>query len=157
MAKRKNPSARRSQQRTMLDAAKSGAVQVQKIALKASRGQFEVLEVGVVRLGQFIKQDRLDTGCVGYVMCGIKTIQDVGIGDTGHDGRGLPLFQPPGHLVDLRVLGGLDAGGQPPYVRRGLRMRLEREAGHIDGLLMVGNHRLGEGDVGCGPGARYCR
>ncbi|GIK52703.1 MAG: elongation factor 4 [Planctomycetota bacterium] len=54
----------------------------QKIALKATKSQFEVLEVGVVRLGQFIKQDRLDTGCVGYVMCGIKTIQDVGIGDT---------------------------------------------------------------------------
>ena len=36
MAKRKKPSARRSQQRTMLDAAKSGAVQVQKIALKAA-------------------------------------------------------------------------------------------------------------------------
>ena len=37
MAKRKKPSARRSQQRTMFDvAAKSGAVQVQKIALKAA-------------------------------------------------------------------------------------------------------------------------
>ena len=54
----------------------------QKIAMKATKAQFEVLEVGVVRLGLFIKQDVLDTGCVGYVICGIKTIQDVGIGDT---------------------------------------------------------------------------
>ena len=36
MAKRKKPSARRSQQRTMLGAAKSGAVQMQKIAFKAA-------------------------------------------------------------------------------------------------------------------------
>ena len=36
MAKRKKPSARRSRQRTMLDTAKSGAVQMQKIALKAA-------------------------------------------------------------------------------------------------------------------------
>ena len=36
MAKRKKPSARRSRQRTMFDAAKSGAVQMQKIALKAA-------------------------------------------------------------------------------------------------------------------------
>ena len=36
MAKRKKPSARRSQQRTMFGAAKSGAVQMQKIAFKAA-------------------------------------------------------------------------------------------------------------------------
>ena len=36
MAKRKKPPARRSQQRTMFDAAKSGAVQMQNMALKAA-------------------------------------------------------------------------------------------------------------------------
>ena len=37
MTKRKKPSARRSQQRTMFGAAKSGAVQMQKIAFKAAQ------------------------------------------------------------------------------------------------------------------------
>ena len=29
-----------------------------------------------------------------------------------------------------------------------LRLRVERKVGHLDGLLVVGDHRLGEGDVG---------
>ncbi|MCC6464475.1 MAG: elongation factor 4 [Planctomycetes bacterium] len=53
----------------------------QKIAMKATGKEFEVLEVGVARMG-FVKQDRLGTGCVGYVICGIKSIQDIGVGDT---------------------------------------------------------------------------
>ncbi|MCC6572557.1 MAG: elongation factor 4 [Planctomycetes bacterium] len=53
----------------------------QKIAMMATGKEFEVLEVGVARMG-LIKQPVLETGCVGYVVCGVKSIQDVGIGDT---------------------------------------------------------------------------
>jgi GTP-binding protein LepA len=52
-----------------------------KIALMANIAEYEVLEVGVVRMG-LIKQDRLKAGEVGYIICGMKTVQDVGVGDT---------------------------------------------------------------------------
>jgi GTP-binding protein LepA len=52
-----------------------------RIAMMATRSEHEVLEVGVVRMG-LLKQDRLKAGEVGYVICGIKTVQDVGVGDT---------------------------------------------------------------------------
>ena len=43
--------------------------------------EYEVHEVGYGGLGRE-KADRLPTGAVGYVITGIKTIRDVGIGDT---------------------------------------------------------------------------
>jgi GTP-binding protein LepA len=52
-----------------------------KIALMATGKEHEVLEVGIVRMG-LQKQDRLKCGEVGYVICGMKTVQDVGVGDT---------------------------------------------------------------------------
>jgi len=52
-----------------------------RMAMMATGAEHEVLEVGVVRMG-LQKQDRLKAGEVGYVICGIKTVQDVGVGDT---------------------------------------------------------------------------
>ncbi|MHC4840160.1 MAG: translation elongation factor 4 [Planctomycetota bacterium] len=53
----------------------------EKITMMATGAEFEVLEVGVVRLG-LQKESELKAGEVGYVICGIKTVQDVGVGDT---------------------------------------------------------------------------
>ncbi|MCF6227905.1 MAG: translation elongation factor 4 [Planctomycetes bacterium] len=53
----------------------------EKISMMNTGAEFEVLEVGVVRMG-LQKQDALKAGEVGYVICGIKTVQDVGVGDT---------------------------------------------------------------------------
>ncbi|MBZ0137263.1 MAG: translation elongation factor 4 [Planctomycetes bacterium] len=52
-----------------------------KIFMIGTRSEYEVLEVGVVRMGMQ-KQPELNTGAVGYIICGIKTMQDVGVGDT---------------------------------------------------------------------------
>ena len=52
-----------------------------RIFMLGTRSEFEVLEVGVVRMGM-LKQPELNTGAVGYIICGIKTVQDVGVGDT---------------------------------------------------------------------------
>jgi GTP-binding protein LepA len=52
-----------------------------RISMMATGVEHEVLEVGIVRMG-LQKQDSLGTGEVGYVICGIKTVQDVGVGDT---------------------------------------------------------------------------
>jgi GTP-binding protein LepA len=52
-----------------------------KIFMIGTRSEYEVLEVGVVRMGM-LKQAELNTGAVGYIICGIKTVQDVGVGDT---------------------------------------------------------------------------
>jgi GTP-binding protein LepA len=53
----------------------------EKIFMLGTRSEYEVLEVGVVRMGM-LKQPELKAGEVGYVICGIKTVQDVGVGDT---------------------------------------------------------------------------
>jgi GTP-binding protein LepA len=52
-----------------------------RMAMMATGREHEVLEVGIVRMG-LQKQEKLGTGEVGYVICGIKTVQDVGVGDT---------------------------------------------------------------------------
>ncbi|MCB9892849.1 MAG: elongation factor 4 [Planctomycetes bacterium] len=52
-----------------------------RIFMIGTRSEYEVLEVGVVRMGM-LKQPELNTGAVGYIICGIKTVQDVGVGDT---------------------------------------------------------------------------
>ena len=53
----------------------------ERIFMMGTRSEFDVLEVGVVRMG-LQKQGALKAGEVGYVICGIKTVQDVGVGDT---------------------------------------------------------------------------
>jgi len=52
-----------------------------RIFMVGTRSEYDVLEVGVVRMG-LQKQGALKAGEVGYVICGIKTVQDVGVGDT---------------------------------------------------------------------------
>jgi GTP-binding protein LepA len=52
-----------------------------RIFMLGTRSEFDVLEVGVVRMGMH-KQAEIATGEVGYIICGIKTVQDVGVGDT---------------------------------------------------------------------------
>ncbi|CAM9890304.1 unnamed protein product [Chrysoparadoxa australica] len=53
----------------------------QKIRLKFSGGQYEVLTMGV-NAPFFTELDELGAGDVGMLICGIKTIRDVKIGDT---------------------------------------------------------------------------
>jgi len=52
-----------------------------RIFMLGTRSEYDVLEVGVVRMGMH-KQPELKCGEVGYIICGIKTVQDVGVGDT---------------------------------------------------------------------------
>ncbi len=65
-----------------------------RIFMMGTRSEYDVLEVGVVRMGLH-KQPELKCGEVGYVICGIKTVQDVGVGDTvalaKHKNEILPL------------------------------------------------------------------
>ena len=52
-----------------------------KINFVSSRAEYEVLEVGYMRI-KTIPTDRLPAGEVGYVIAGIKDIHDIRIGDT---------------------------------------------------------------------------
>ncbi|MDI6757364.1 MAG: translation elongation factor 4 [Endomicrobiia bacterium] len=52
-----------------------------KIIFMSNKKKYEVLEIGWWQLG-FTPKDYLNEGETGYVICGIKTIQDVKIGDT---------------------------------------------------------------------------
>ena len=53
----------------------------QPIRLMHTEADYIVEEVGMLRLKR-VKMSRLEAGCVGYVIAGIKTIQDINIGDT---------------------------------------------------------------------------
>jgi len=52
-----------------------------KIFFKHSREEYEILKVGI-NTPFFTEVEGLDAGEVGMIMCGIKTIRDVNIGDT---------------------------------------------------------------------------
>ncbi|MDD2523750.1 MAG: translation elongation factor 4 [Endomicrobiaceae bacterium] len=52
-----------------------------KVTFIASDAEYEVIEVGYMKL-KMIEADSISVGEVGYVVAGIKTIQDVKIGDT---------------------------------------------------------------------------
>jgi len=53
----------------------------QPIKFFSTGKQFEVQEVGILRMKQ-IKKDRLEAGEVGYVIAGAKEVQDTKVGDT---------------------------------------------------------------------------
>ncbi|MCZ6691767.1 MAG: translation elongation factor 4, partial [Planctomycetota bacterium] len=53
----------------------------QPIRLMHTQADYVVEEVGMLRLKK-VKMARLETGCVGYVIAGIKAVQDINIGDT---------------------------------------------------------------------------
>ena len=52
-----------------------------RIRLHATGQTFDVLEVGVMRLGR-VPTPTLDVGEVGYVIAGVKNVHDVRVGDT---------------------------------------------------------------------------
>ena len=56
----------------------------QKIRFAASQKEFEVQEVGVLRMSQ-IKRDELTAGDVGYVVSGCRDVRDIRVGDTIFD------------------------------------------------------------------------
>lgn len=61
---------------------KEGEIKVgDKIQFMASKAKFEVLEVGI-RVPNEIHSDSLKAGEVGWIAAGIKSIKDVGVGDT---------------------------------------------------------------------------
>ena len=53
-----------------------------KVTFMASGAQYEVLEVGYMKIKMIESKEGLSAGEVGFVVAGIKTIQDVKIGDT---------------------------------------------------------------------------
>ncbi len=53
----------------------------QKILLMHSSKEYQVDEVGLLQL-QREKQKSLETGAVGYLIAGVKTVRDIAIGDT---------------------------------------------------------------------------
>ncbi len=94
-----------------------------KIAMMSTGAEHEVLEVGVVRQG-LQKKDALEAGEVGYVICGIKTVQDVGVGDTITHKNTLESIDPlPGYKRPLpMVYAGVFPTAQADYdaLRKGL-------------------------------------
>lgn len=61
---------------------KEGEIKVgDKIQFMATKAKFEVLEVGI-RVPNEIHSDSLKAGEVGWIAAGIKSIKDVGVGDT---------------------------------------------------------------------------
>ncbi|MDZ7371679.1 MAG: translation elongation factor 4 [candidate division KSB1 bacterium] len=68
----------------------------QKIRFMATGKEFEVQEVGILRL-QLVPQDKLSAGQVGYVIAGAKEVKDTKVGDTITDALN-PADQPlPGY------------------------------------------------------------
>jgi GTP-binding protein LepA len=53
----------------------------QSVRLMHSDKEYEVEEVGLLQL-KHVKRPRLEAGAVGYVIAGIKAVQDIAIGDT---------------------------------------------------------------------------
>jgi len=56
----------------------------QKIMFAASQKQFDVQEVGILRMEQ-IRRDELVAGDVGYVVSGCREVRDIAVGDTIFD------------------------------------------------------------------------
>ncbi|MDO5155671.1 MAG: translation elongation factor 4 [Eubacteriales bacterium] len=53
-----------------------------KIKMMATGAEVEVVEVGIFGAGQFIAQDSLSAGMVGYITASLKDVQDTQVGDT---------------------------------------------------------------------------
>jgi len=53
-----------------------------KIRMMATKAEVEVVEVGIFGAGQFIPQDELSAGMVGYIMASLKDVKDTQVGDT---------------------------------------------------------------------------
>lgn len=55
------------------------------IKMMATRASVEVVEVGIFGAGQFIPQDELSAGMVGYITASLKDVKDTQVGDTVTD------------------------------------------------------------------------
>ncbi len=53
----------------------------QKVVLMHSRREYEVEEVGLLRLKR-VKTPELEAGSVGYLIAGVKSVSDIAVGDT---------------------------------------------------------------------------
>ncbi|MDD6069542.1 MAG: translation elongation factor 4, partial [Clostridiales bacterium] len=53
-----------------------------KIRMMATGAEVEVVEVGIFGAGQFIPQDELSAGMVGYITASLKDVKDTQVGDT---------------------------------------------------------------------------
>ncbi len=74
-----------------------------RIQLKSTEKVYEVIEVGYFR-PEMVRAEKLSTGEVGYVVAGIKTIQDARVGDTiidasRPDTKPLPGYREPRPMV----------------------------------------------------------
>jgi GTP-binding protein LepA len=76
-----------------------------RVRMKGVTATYEVLEVGVLKPRELQVRPMLRTGEVGYVICNIKNLSDVRIGDTicpekdAANVPALPGYQPPQHMV----------------------------------------------------------
>jgi peptide subunit release factor RF-3 len=82
---------------------KDGAIKRRdRVQMHATGAMYEVLECGVLR-PQMQPREELTTGEVGYLVCNIKTLADVKIGDTVHHQKktvlALPGFKEPKPMV----------------------------------------------------------
>jgi GTP-binding protein LepA len=80
-----------------------GRVQLRdRIELASTTARYEVLEVGAMTPNQTPTKS-LETGEVGYLICNIKNLADVRIGDTvrpvGNTAEALPGYREPQHVV----------------------------------------------------------
>ncbi len=62
----------------------------QKIFFAARQKQFDVQEVGILRMEQ-IRRDELIAGDVGYVVSGCRDVKDIAVGDTIFDANNVAL------------------------------------------------------------------
>ena len=56
-----------------------------KIKMMATKAEVEVVEVGIFGAGQFIPQDELSAGMVGYITASLKDVKQTRVGDTVTD------------------------------------------------------------------------
>ncbi|MDE5778715.1 MAG: translation elongation factor 4 [Lachnospiraceae bacterium] len=75
-----------------------------KIKMMATGAVVEVVEVGIFGAGQFIPQDGLSAGMVGYITASLKDVKDTRVGDTVTDadnpcGEALPGYKKANPMV----------------------------------------------------------
>jgi GTP-binding protein LepA len=68
----------------------------EKVRFMQAGRDYEVMEVGILTPGQ-VKMDEMNCGEVGYVVCGIKDIRDVRVGDTITSARKPATEELPGY------------------------------------------------------------
>ncbi|HOW28783.1 MAG TPA: translation elongation factor 4 [Elusimicrobiota bacterium] len=95
-----------------------------KVTFVATGASYEVEEVGHLRM-KYVKADRLSAGEVGYVICGIKDIHQVKVGDTLTESA-RPTTRPHPGYREMKpfVFAGLYPMAQADYVT--LRSSIEK-------------------------------